>query len=152
MMNKTKSLGISLLAASALILSTLMVSSTAHATKMLVHKTPLCGCCRLWVNHLEAEGFDVEIEDHENLTSVKATLGVPLSLQSCHTAIVGGYLIEGHVPVEDIRRLLEERPDAFGLAVPGMPLGSPGMEVDGRKQPYNVVLFSQNEQAVFAIH
>lgn len=152
MRNKTKSFGISLLAAGALILSTLMVASTANATEILVHKTQLCGCCTLWVDHLEAEGFDVEVEDHENLTSVKAAHGVPLPLQSCHTAIVDGYVIEGHVPAEDIRRLLEERPDAIGLAVPGMPLGSPGMEVDGRKQPYEVILFSQNEQAVFAKH
>lgn len=147
-----KSFGISLLAAGALILGTLMVASTANAGEILVHKTPLCGCCSLWVDHLETEGFEVEVEDHENLTSVKAAYGVPARLQSCHMAIVDGYVIEGHVPAEDIRRLLEERPDATGLAVPGMPLGAPGMEVDGRKQPYKVILFRQNEQAVFARH
>ena len=129
-----KSFGASLLAAGASILSTLMVASTANGTEILVHKTPLYGCCSLWVDHLEAEGFEVKVEDYENLTSVKATYRVPARLQSCHTAIVDGYVIEGHVPAEDIRCLLEERPDAIGLAVPGMPLGSPGMEVDGSKQ------------------
>jgi hypothetical protein len=92
-------------------------------------------------------GYTVEVEDMDDLTSIKARYGVPAALQSCHTAIVDGYVIEGHVPVADIQRLLAERPDAVGLAVPGMPVGSPGMEIPGAEpEPYEVLVFDKTGQ------
>jgi hypothetical protein len=105
-----------------------------------VWKSPTCGCCQDWITHLEANGFRVKINDVGN-TAARARLKVPMKLGSCHTAWVGRYAIEGHVPAADIRRLLKERPDAIGLAVPGMPLGSPGMDgaaYDNRQDPYDV--------------
>ena len=108
---------------------------------MTVHKTPTCGCCGVWIDHVQKAGFTVDVHDMDDLGPVKERLGVPYAKGSCHTAEVGGYVIEGHVPAEDIKRLLEEKPDARGLVLPGMPLGSPGMEVpDGRQQPYTVEL------------
>ncbi|NLG60473.1 MAG: DUF411 domain-containing protein [Gammaproteobacteria bacterium] len=108
---------------------------------MVVHKTPTCGCCGLWVDHVREAGFPVEVHDMDDLGPVKQRLGIPYGKGSCHTAEVDGYAIEGHVPAEDIKRLLAERPDARGLVLPGMPMGSPGMEMpDGRTQPYTVEL------------
>lgn len=108
---------------------------------MIVHKTPTCGCCSAWVDHVSKAGFTVEVHDMDDLGPVKARLGVPYAKGSCHTAEIGGYVIEGHVPADDIKRLLREMPDARGLVLPGMPLGSPGMEVpDGRQQPFTVEL------------
>jgi hypothetical protein len=107
-----------------------------------VTKDPGCGCCGEWVEHLRAEGFAVSVTDTARLNPVKARLGVPQDLWSCHTAQVEGYVVEGHVPAVAIRRLLAERPEAAGLAVPGMPIGSPGMEVEGSPpEEYTVVLF-----------
>lgn len=101
---------------------------------------------------MEANGFTVQVEDSSNLAAIRSRYQVPASLQSCHTAIVNGYVIEGHVPAEDVQRLLEEQPDVIGLAVPGMPAGSPGMEMpDGAVQPYDVIAFDQSGPAyVFA--
>lgn len=116
-------------------------TQAAGPPKVLVHKSPSCGCCGLWVEHLRDAGFEVEIRDHapDALNRIKLGLGVPHGKGSCHTAEVGGYFVEGHVPAADIRRLLAEAPDAKGLVLPGMPLGSPGMEVpDGTVQPYVV--------------
>jgi hypothetical protein len=107
-----------------------------------VWKSPSCGCCKDWVRHLEANGFTVRTHDDGN-TDARARLGMPLLYGSCHTASVGGYALEGHVPAREIRRLLSERPAAVGLAVPAMPVGSPGMdgpEYRGRKDPYDVLL------------
>ncbi|WP_198140675.1 DUF411 domain-containing protein [Polaromonas naphthalenivorans] len=107
-----------------------------------VWKDPDCGCCKDWVSHLEASGFQVRVHDSGN-AQARARLGVPDKLGSCHTAQVGGYALEGHVPARDIQRLLKERPKAVGLAVPGMPVGSPGMDgpiYNGRKDPYDVLL------------
>ena len=107
-----------------------------------VWKDPDCGCCKEWVSHLEASGFQVKVHDSGN-TQARSRLGVPDKLGSCHTAQVGGYAIEGHVPASNIHRLLKERPKAVGLAVPGMPVGSPGMdgpEYGGRKDSYDVLL------------
>lgn len=107
-----------------------------------VWKDPDCGCCKDWVSHLEASGFQVKVHDSGN-TAARARLGVPESLGSCHTGQVGSYALEGHVPARDIWRLLKERPRAVGLAVPSMPVGSPGMdgpEYGGRKHPYDVLL------------
>jgi hypothetical protein len=111
--------------------------------RMLVHKSPTCGCCGLWVEHLRQAGFPVEVRDQENIHPIKERLGIPFGKGSCHTAQVDGYVIEGHVPVQDIKRLLAERPQARGLVLPGMPAGSPGMEMpDGRVEPYTVELIA----------
>jgi hypothetical protein len=107
--------------------------------KMTVWKSPWCGCCSHWIDHMRGAGFEVEVNDLEDLGTVKQMASVPSDLQSCHTARVGGYTVEGHVPASDVLRLLEERPDAIGLAVPGMPSGSPGME-NGQHDPYDVLL------------
>ena len=115
-----------------------------------VHKTPWCGCCDDWVTHLEDAGFEVTVVEHEDLTPIKDFLGVPRPLGSCHTAEIGGYAIEGHVPAADIRRLLQERPEGVrGLSVPGMPVGSPGMEVGDLRDPYDVVAFGDAGTSVF---
>lgn len=121
---------------------------------MVVHKSPTCGCCLAWADQMQAAGFEVELRDVDDVAPIKQALGVPASSASCHTAEVGGYFVEGHVPADDIRRLLEERPDARGLAVPGMPVGSPGMEVpSGARQPYEVLLVRRDgSTAVFARH
>ena len=113
-----------------------------------VHKDPTCGCCGGWVAHLELRGFQTKTVETKTLNRVKARLGVPSDLASCHTAEVAGYLIEGHVPASAIERLLTERPPAKGLAVPGMPSGSPGMT--GDYEEYDVILFGPNERRVFA--
>lgn len=112
---------------------------------MVVHKTPTCGCCGLWVEHMRDAGFKVDVRDTNDLEPIKVTLGVPNGKGSCHTAEIDGYVIEGHVPAEDVRRLLSERPNARGLVLPGMPLGSPGMETpDGRVQAYTVELVAED--------
>ena len=114
--------------------------------KVEVWKDPDCGCCKDWVSHLEANGFQVSVHDSGN-AQARTRLGVPDKLGSCHTAQVSGYALEGHVPARDIKRLLKERPKAVGLAVPGMPVGSPGMdgpEYKGRKDPYDVLLIQAN--------
>ncbi|WP_367068144.1 DUF411 domain-containing protein [Oryzisolibacter sp. LB2S] len=121
----------------------------AWATKdnaVEVWKDPNCGCCQDWVEHMQANGFTVTVHESGN-TAVRARLGLPQRLGSCHTALVGGYLLEGHVPAADVKRLLKQRPKALGLAVPGMPVGSPGMdgpEYKGRKDPYDVLLVTKN--------
>ncbi|MBW2494005.1 MAG: DUF411 domain-containing protein [Deltaproteobacteria bacterium] len=107
-----------------------------------VYKTPTCSCCGKWIEHLEAGGFAVEAIDVENVGQIKQRHGVPAELASCHTALVGGYVIEGHVPAEDLKRLLEERPQIAGLAVPAMPIGSPGME-GPNPEPYEVIAFTK---------
>ncbi|MFN2565743.1 MAG: DUF411 domain-containing protein [Gemmatimonadaceae bacterium] len=113
--------------------------------RMTVYKTPTCGCCRLWVSHARGvlTAYDIETLDMDDLTEVKTRLGVPPALQSCHTAISGPYVFEGHVPADLIKRFLAQRPKALGLAVPGMPMGSPGMDMGGRKEPYDVLLFDK---------
>jgi hypothetical protein len=111
------------------------------AQTLVVHESPHCGCCGLWRDHMEAAGFSVEVRKTHELGTIKATAGVPRRLASCHTARIGGYFVEGHVPAEELQRLLTERPVARGLAVAGMPAGAPGMEMpDGSVQPYEVLL------------
>lgn len=119
-----------------------------------IYKTESCGCCRLWVNHLQQAGFAVEVQNLEDLGPIKQRVGLPYGLGSCHTAEVGGYFIEGHVPAQDVKRLLRERPAARGLTVPGMPLGSPGMEVpSGEVQPYDVLLVDKDgKTSVFSTY
>ncbi|MCO7469777.1 DUF411 domain-containing protein [Stenotrophomonas maltophilia] len=123
------------------------VAVTAEATidpelpLAIVHKTASCGCCGVWADHLKAAGLPVEIRDTDDMHPVKQRLGVPAGKASCHTAEIGGYVVEGHIPASDIKRLLKERPTARGLVLPGMPAGSPGMEMpDGYVQPYTVEL------------
>jgi hypothetical protein len=107
-----------------------------------VWKDRNCGCCGEWVKHLEANGFVVKVNNVGN-NAARARLGIPAALGSCHTAEVSGYAIEGHVPAVDIKRLLVEQPSAIGIAVPGMPIGSPGMEQGGRRDPYDVLLVAK---------
>jgi hypothetical protein len=121
---------------------------TATPPRVTVHRDPGCGCCSGWVKHLEASGYATEVLDTRDLTAVKQRLGVPADLAACHTAEVAGYILEGHVPAAAIERLLSERPQANGLAVPGMPVGSPGME-GGTPEPYDVVLFAGDERRVY---
>ena len=113
-----------------------------------VHKSPTCGCCNDWIKHMQASGFgNVRVFDGGNAKK-RAEVGMSLRYGSCHTALVDGYVIEGHVPAREIKRLLKERPKVLGLAVPGMPLGSPGMEVDdGRVDRYDVLLVQKDETA-----
>jgi hypothetical protein len=119
-----------------------------------VYKDPSCGCCSKWVDHLQANGFTVKTTDRADLADLKAKHRVPQKVQSCHMALVDGYVVEGHVPAEDVKRLLKERPAVVGIAVPGMPIGSPGMEVAGMKmQPFDVLAFDRAGQTrVYASH
>lgn len=128
--------------------------STSALPIVDVYKSPTCGCCSKWVDHLREEGFEVRTTDTSDLAEFKASHGVPRQLESCHTALVGGYVLEGHVPAADVKRLLQERPAVAGLAVGGMPIGSPGMEVPGSAtQPYDVIAFRNNGATeVFASH
>lgn len=105
-----------------------------------VYKSPTCGCCQKWVEHMQRAGFEVEVRDVDNLGAIKQEAGIPRELASCHTAKVGGYVIEGHVPADDVKRLLSDKDFVKGLAVPGMPMGSPGME-SSRSDAYSVMVF-----------
>lgn len=119
-----------------------------------VYKSPTCGCCSKWVDHLKTAGFTVRTTDSDAVEALKDKHGIPANVRSCHTALAGGYVIEGHVPVADVQRLLKEKPAIAGIGVPGMPIGSPGMEVAGTKaQPYDVIGFSKNGATrIFASH
>jgi hypothetical protein len=128
-------------------------SHRARATDVTVFKDPNCGCCKLWVDHLRKHAFAVSARDTSDVTAVKRAGRVPEKLYSCHTAFVGGYVIEGHVPAADIQRLLKEKPKIAGIGVPGMPAGSPGMEVGGRVDRYDVVAFNRDGTTrIFARH
>jgi hypothetical protein len=130
-----------------------VLAAQADQPEILVYKTPTCGCCGLWVAHLRAAGFKVRTTDLEDLAPIRREWQVPPKLASCHTAKVGRYVIEGHVPAADIRRLLETQPRVDGLAVPGMPIGSPGMEQGSVVEPYDVLAFNAGgETRVFASH
>ena len=128
--------------------------ANANAPRMIVHKSASCGCCGLWVNHMRDAGFAVEERNTDDLNPLKERVGVPYGKGSCHTAEVAGYFIEGHVPASDVKRLLAEKPDAKGLVLPGMPMGSPGMESpDGRAQAYTVELVGRDgATTAFAEH
>lgn len=125
------------------------------AVGIQVWKDPNCGCCKDWIAHLERNGFTISVLDHGN-SAARTRLGMPHRLGSCHTALVQGYVVEGHVPAFDIRRLLNERPTALGLAVPGMPIGSPGMDgpaYGSRRDPYQVLLVRKDgSTTVFSNH
>jgi len=127
--------------------------SSQNNFSLLIHKTPTCGCCKKWVKHLEANSFATMIKDHQNLQKVKEQHSIKPKYQSCHTAISqDGYVFEGHIPSKFIKQFLANpEADAIGLAVPGMPLGSPGMEVEGRFMPYDVlVLYKDGSSKVYA--
>jgi hypothetical protein len=154
---------IHILLASAVVASSVAVSARrgqqapqkSAANKVVVYKTATCGCCTLWVEHLRANGFQVEAENVSDtrLAAVEREAGIGDDLASCHTAKVGGYVVEGHVPAADIKRMLMEQPAIAGIAAPGMPMGSPGMEQGGRKDPYSVIAFTKaGRRSVFAKH
>lgn len=129
-------------------------ASTEPLANLVVHKSEGCACCDGWVRHLRAAGFAVEVREESNMNEIKTRVGVPAGKGSCHTAVVAGYFIEGHVPAPDVQRLLAERPAGKGLVLPGMPLGSPGMETqDGTVQAYTVELvLPSGETVAFAQH
>lgn len=140
------------LAGSALLAATGVRAATA--TPMTVYHDPGCGCCKAWMGHMKTAGFAVTAVPTADMAAVKTRLKVPAALHSCHTAVVGGRVIEGHVPAADVGKLLAARPRGVaGLAVPGMPMGSPGMEsADGSRTPYQVIAFGSTGQSVFARH
>lgn len=116
-----------------------------------VYKSPTCGCCGAWVDHLKAAGFSVRVVEVDDTAQARKRLGLPEKFGSCHTGVVDGYVVEGHVPAAEIKRLLSSRPAAIGLAVPGMPIGSPGMEYPGRSDPHEVLLIDRKgRESVFA--
>ena len=148
--SRRRVLGMAVLAGTTLGAGRLAVAAAGSWAKLQVFKSPWCGCCNDWIEHMQAACFRVTVEDLEDLAPVKAMLGVPPALESCHTGLIDGYVIEGHVPAQEVLRLLDERPTATGLAVPGMPIGSPGMEQGNQREPYDVVLFTPTAQSVFA--
>jgi hypothetical protein len=136
-------------------LAVLAMTATAIPARATVAlkawRNPGCGCCEKWVEHMRAAGFDVVMQDDPDLAARRANLGVPEELAGCHTAIIGDYVIEGHVPPDDVILFLAEKPQALGLSVPGMPVGSPGMESDGQTEPYDVIAFARDgTRRVFA--
>ena len=133
----------------------LVSPALATPNQIEVFKTPTCGCCSAWVEHMARAGFAVQARDvdQETLWSLKDRAGVTSELSSCHTAFIDGYFVEGHVPAGDVQRLLTERPDALGLTVPGMPVGSPGMEMGNQRDAYDTLLVLRNgSTAVFESH
>ena len=129
------------------------VSHAIEMHRVHVYKSPSCGCCTLWVVHMKKSGFNVEVHDVRDVMPFRERFGVPDAAMSCHTAQVAGYVVEGHVPATDVKRLLRDKPNAVGITVPGMVQGSPGMEQGRGQEPYNVVLFDAGRvQGVFARH
>ena len=116
-------------------------SGAAVKPKMVTYRSPSCGCCGKWIDAARAAGFDVAVVHSEDMHAIKAKHGIPDALASCHTSLIGGYVVEGHVPFAPVRRLLEEKPKIRGIAVAGMPMGTPGMEHGDHKQPFNVMAF-----------
>lgn len=133
----------------------LMATTTSYAAElpvMTVYKSPTCRCCTKWVNYMRKQGFEVKAQDMKDLKSIKSISGVKREFASCHTATVGGYIVEGHVPAADVKRILAEKPEAKGITAPGMPMGSPGME-GPRKDKYQVLTFDEKGiSGVYANH
>ena len=130
-------------------------TAPAALPKVTVYKTSSCGCCRLWVDHLKNNGFDVQAMDvsSADVRAVSKAAGLKDENTSCHTAKIGAYTVEGHVPADDIKRMLKEKPAIAGIAAPGMPMGSPGMEQGGTKEPYDVIAFKKDgTSTVYAKH
>ena len=133
--------------------SQLNIQKTNPLMELIVHKTPTCGCCKMWVNHMENNGFAINTQDHQSLLKIKDNLKIEPQFRSCHTAVSSeGYFFEGHIPGKYVSKFLKEsNPKAIGLSVPGMPLGSPGMEVEGRFTPYDVLIhFRDGTTKVYA--
>ena len=133
--------------------SQLNTQMTNPLMELIVHKTPTCGCCKMWVNHMEKNGFAINTQDHQSLLKIKDNLKIEPQFRSCHTAVSSeGYFFEGHIPGKYVSKFLKEsNPKAIGLSVPGMPLGSPGMEVEGRFTPYDVLIhFRDGTTKVYA--
>jgi len=136
----------------ALLATAALTAGAADLPEVEVFKSPYCGCCTEWARHMTDNGFRVRSTNVEDVPAARARLGMPEQYGSCHTAKIGSYVIEGHVPADDIKRLLKEKPQAVGLAAPGMPGGSPGME-SARKEPYDVLLVGKDGKArVFTKH
>ena len=136
-----------------LLITLSLFAGSAFSAEMTLYKSPYCGCCKAWAKHVEKAGFEVKIIEQANNNQLHKAHGVTPQLASCHTAIIEGYVIEGHVPVTDIQRLLKEKPAITGLAVPGMPASSPGMDVPGNTDPYQVIAFSENgKKSVYSEH
>ena len=147
MMNRRSVLGL------LLVLPAAACSNPVKAAALHVYRSPTCGCCNAWADHLRQSGFKVDVHDTEDVTPLAKSLGVPDQLRSCHTAVADGYFIEGHVPAGDIRKLLKERPSARGIAVPGMPIGSPGMEQGDREEHFATLLVRDDGSVTtFATH
>jgi hypothetical protein len=117
--------------------------SVSAEPEMTVYKSPTCGCCSKWITHMEENGFQIKAVDVLEMNIVKEKYGVYRELASCHTAMIDGYVVEGHVPADDVKRLLSEKPDVLGLSVPGMPVGSPGMEMGDRVDRYSVIVIDK---------
>ncbi len=150
MMTKQAAVIVSVAVLAVVLTGVVLISGKAADETVLVYKTPTCGCCQKWVDHLDDAGFDVEVRNLTSLAAIKNELGLPRQLASCHTAVVDGYVIEGHVPAVHVQRLLEERPAIKGIAVAGMPIGSPGME-GPNPQAYDVVAFdAEGSTSVYA--
>jgi hypothetical protein len=139
-----------------LVLAAVPATACAKSTRtaqLTIFKSPYCGCCGAWVEHIKGSGIKAAVNEMEDVTPVARKLGVPDAMRSCHTAMIDGYFVEGHVPAADIRKLLRERPKARGIAVPGMPIGSPGMEQGDRRDDYETLLvLSNGTSRVFARH
>jgi hypothetical protein len=143
MLNRRDWLKLTISAAAGAIVTRPGLLQALAAPAMTVYKTPTCGCCGEWVKHVEAAGIKVTSHNLNDLGQIRSTLGVPPTLASCHTGVIEGYAVEGHVPADLILRMIREKPTGTLLAVPGMPVGSPGMEVGARKDPYDVILYDR---------
>ena len=131
----------------------LPIMKSAAGPEIVIYKSPTCGCCTKWASYLEDNGFSVTQIKTQNLNTLKQNQRIPSNLSSCHTAIVDGYIVEGHVPVNAINRMLKEKPAIKGITVPGMPIGSPGMEQGTRKQPYDVLaIHADGSTAIYESH
>ena len=140
--------------ATGIMISVNFAAVAQNLSNVEVWKSPYCGCCAKWIDMMKGAGFQVRIHNTESLKAIKRKHGVPGKLRSCHTATVGGYVVEGHVPIADVQRLLNQKPNVVGISVPGMPIGSPGMEVaSGETEPYEVLTFDKDGRtSVFAKH
>jgi predicted ribosomally synthesized peptide with SipW-like signal peptide len=122
-------------------------------SELTVYRSPTCGCCGEWVKHMERHGFRVKDIQTQDMDAIKAEYGVPQDMASCHTAMIDGYVLEGHIPADDVKALLTEKPDVAGITVPGMPLGSPGMEAGDKKQDFMVMAFDdEGDVEIFQEH
>ena len=127
-----------------LLITLSLFASSAFAAEMTLYKSPYCGCCKAWAKQVEKAGFEVKVIEQANNNQLRQANGITQKLASCHTATIGGYVLEGHVPIADIKRLLKEKPAITGLAVPGMPASSPGMDVPNNTDPYQVIAFRKS--------